>query len=81
MSPEMFEAKLVKEEPNDETGDTSIPLSGTTVNFLATRQVLAGASGTSSPSREVADILCGEDGDDELGSINTKNDGFCWKLV
>ncbi len=63
----MFEAKLVKAEPNDESGDTSIPMRGATVNFLATRQVLAGASGTSSPSREVADILGGGEGDDELG--------------
>jgi len=62
MSPEMFEAKAVKEEAIDEANDPSIPMRGVTVNFLATRQIIGGASGTSSPSREVADILGGEEG-------------------
>lgn len=73
MSPEMFETKHVKEEPKDETVVTRTPLRGAIINFLATRPAPAEASGASSPSREVADILGGEDGDDVFGKQEIRN--------
>ena len=45
---------------------SSAPHRGATLNY---RQLLAGASGTSSPSREVADILGGGEGDDDIGEL------------
>lgn len=67
MSPEVFESKpIIKEEPQDNGEHISTPLRGATLSFLPTRQLLAGASGTGSPSREVADILGTADGDDEI---------------
>jgi hypothetical protein len=75
MSPEVFEVKQkIKEEDRDEqdglhTTPNAPPARGaTTMNYLPSRQILAGASGTSSPSREVADILGAGDGDDEIGN-------------
>lgn len=75
MSPEVFEVKpKIKEESRDEqdglhSTPNAPPQRGlTTLNYLPSRQILAGASGTSSPSREVADILGAGDGDDEIGN-------------
>ena len=85
MSPEVFELKpKIKEEALDEMEvkvnvmtTPSAPTRGSTLGYMPTRQILAGASGTSSPSREVADILGAGEGDDEIGKIfNTKSLNF-----
>ena len=74
MSPEVFEMKhKIKEEPLDEVEvnvmtTPTAPTRGSTLGYLSSRQLLAGASGTSSPSREVADILGAGEGDDEIGN-------------
>ena len=88
MSPEVFEVKpKIKEESRDEqdglhsTPSAPPPRGVTTLNYLPSRQILAGASGTSSPSREVADILGAGDGDDEIGKTSFSTILFLFWIV